>query len=209
MLVTDSEELADKARKFAGLGYGSIGAKKGRIARTDIQDPDFNRHVCFGFNYRISELQSAVALGQVERAEELVGARIKSAEIFDRAIKSTPWFIPQYIPEGYANSRWSYSVVLDVDNPEERWYRFRDLFVKNGGDGIYAAWKLTYQEPYFQNEVQKYPGVWQKYTRDLCPNAEYLQKRMLQFKTNYWDLTEAERQAEILRKTTEEFRCCL
>ena len=205
MLVTDSEELADKARRFAGLGYGSIGAKKGRIARTDIQNPNFPRHVCPGFNYRISELQSAVALGQLERARELVGARTKSAEIFNAAIKDFPYLIPQHTPEGCTNSYWSYSIILDVDNPEERWYQFRDLFVKNGGDGIYAAWKLTYQEPYFQNEVQKYPGLRQKYTEDLCPNAEYLQKRMLQFKTNYWDLTEAEKQAEILKKTVREF----
>lgn len=27
------------------------------------------------------------------------------------------------------------------------------------------------------------PGVWQKYVPDLCPNAEYLQKRMVQLKT--------------------------
>ncbi|MBU2495519.1 MAG: DegT/DnrJ/EryC1/StrS family aminotransferase [Candidatus Omnitrophica bacterium] len=206
MLVTDIEALADKARKFAGLGYGSIGAKKGRIARTDIQDPNFSRHVCFGFNYRISELQSAVALGQLERAEELVGARKESAEIFNVAISDISWLIPQHTPEGCTNSYWSYSILLNVDNPEERWYQFRDLFVQNGGDGIYAAWKLTYQEPYFQNEVQKYTGVRQKYDASLCPNAEYLQKRMLQFKTNYWDLKEAEKQAEILRKTSKDFQ---
>src|SRR5450830_1100669 len=100
MLVTDSEALADKARKFAGLGYGSIGARKGRIARTDIQDPNFSRHVCFGFNYRISELQSAVALGQLERVKELVEARTKSAEIFNAAIKDFSYLIPQHTPEG-------------------------------------------------------------------------------------------------------------
>ncbi|MFH2068960.1 MAG: DegT/DnrJ/EryC1/StrS family aminotransferase [Candidatus Omnitrophota bacterium] len=206
ILVTGSEALADKARQFASLGYGSIGAKKGRIARTDIQDPNFDRHIRFGFNYRISELQAAVALGQLERAEELVGVRTKSAGIFNAAIRDIPCLIPQHTPEGYTNSCWSYSVLLDVDNPEERWHQFRSLFVKNGGDGIYAAWKPTYQEPYFQNEVQSYPGIRQKYTRGLCPNAEYLQKRMLQFKTNYWNLTEAENQAEILRKTIKDFQ---
>jgi perosamine synthetase len=205
MLVTDREELADKVRKFAGLGFGGISARKGRIARTNIQDPKFSRHVCLGFNYRMSELQAAVALGQLERVKELVGARTKSAEIFNAAIRDIPWLIPQHIPEGCVNSYWACSVLLDVENPEERWYQFRDLFAKNGGDGIYAAWKLTYQEPYFQNEVQKYPGVQQKYTVGLCPNAEYLQKRMLQFKTNYWEPDQAEKQAEILRKTAREF----
>ena len=206
MLVTDTEALADKARKFAGLGYGSIGAKKGRVARSDIQDPNFDRHACFGFNYRMSELQAAVALGQLERAEELVEARIKSAGILSAAISDIAWLIPQHVPEGSVNSYWAYSVLLDLENPKEKWYQFRDLFVKNGGDGIYAAWKLTYREPFFRNEVQGYPGVRQKYARGLCPDAEYLQERILQFKTNYWDLKEAEKQAEILRKTIKSFR---
>jgi len=62
-------------------------------------------------------------------------------------------------------------------------------------------------EPLFQNEVQNMPGVWQKYQTGLCPTAEYLQPRMIQMKTNYWDLAEAHTQAEILKKTIMEYRC--
>lgn len=39
----------------------------------------------------------------------------------------------------------------------------------------------------------------------LCPNAEYVQPRMIQLKTNYWDLEEACQQADILAKTIKEF----
>ena len=86
--------------------------------------------------------------------------------------------------------------------------RFRDLFQKNGGDGYYAAWKLSYNEPAYKNILQDKKGVWQKYDENLCPNAEYLQKRMIQLKTNYWNIEEAKRQAEILGKTIEEFQNC-
>jgi len=205
MLITDSEELADRARRFASLGYGSVSAQKGRIARRDIQNPNFDRHTTMGFNYRISELQAACALGQIERAEELVAARVKAAAAFNQIVQEVDWLAPQAEPQGYLNSYWAYSVVLKVKDPERAWFRFRHLFLKNGGDGIYAAWKLTYQEPLFLNEVQNYPGVWQRYERGLCPNAEYLQKRMLQFKTNYWELGEVERQAEILKETIKDF----
>ncbi|MCX8175504.1 MAG: hypothetical protein N3E51_04855 [Candidatus Micrarchaeota archaeon] len=57
-----------------------------------------------------------------------------------------------------------------------------------------------------QNEVQNMRGVWQKYRPGLCPNAEYLQPRMIQMKTNYWDAEEAKRQARILEKTVREFK---
>ncbi|MFH0796460.1 MAG: DegT/DnrJ/EryC1/StrS family aminotransferase [Candidatus Omnitrophota bacterium] len=205
MLVTDIEEFADRARRFASLGYANISAKKGRVSRQDIQDPNFDRHAILGYNYRISELQSACALGQIERAEELVAVRINAAKTFDKIVREVDWLVPQAEPNGYRNSYWAYSVVLEVKNPETKWYRFRDLFVKNKGDGIYAAWKMTYQEPLFLNEVRNYPGIRQKYHGKLCPTAEYLQKRMLQFKTNYWEPGEAERQAEVLRKTIQDF----
>jgi perosamine synthetase len=208
MLVCQNERLADAARRFSSLGYAGVAARQGKISRNDVQDPRYARHVCFGWNYRMSELQAAVALGQLERAETLVKVRTNAARILEEAVSQADWLIPQRVPEGCTHTYWSYSVLMDVKHPEKQWYQFRDLFARNGGDGIYAAWKLTYQEPFFRNEVQSWPGVRQNYCPGLCPQAEYLQKRMLQFKTNYWNLKEAEKQAEILTKTIKDFERC-
>lgn len=205
MLITNNEELADQARRLNCLGYAGVNAKQGKITRNDIQDPQYSRHISFGYNYRMSELQAACALGQLERAEELVSNRIRVAKIFDEVISNQKSLKPQMVPNDYKNSYWTYCVVLLSDQPEIDWYRFRDLFQKNGGDGYYAAWKLSYNEPAFQKILQPMDGVWQKYDENLCPNSEYLQKRMIQLKTNYWDLDEAKKQAEILEKTIEEF----
>lgn len=206
MLITNSEELADKARRLNCLGYAGVSAKQGKIARNDIQDPNYSRHISFGYNYRMSELQAACALGQLERAEELVQKRVEVAEIFAEAVKDQDLLKPQVEPEGYKNSYWTYCLVLNTDNPDVDWYHFRDLFQKNGGDGYYAAWKLSYNEPAYQNILQPMDGVWQKYDESCCPNAEYLQKRMIQLKTNYWDIDEAKKQAEILKKTIAEYK---
>jgi perosamine synthetase len=205
MLTTDNEEFANNARRFSSLGYAGVSAKQGKITRNDIQDPNYNRHISLGFNYRMSEVNAAVVLGQLERAEELVDQRIKVAKIFDQAIKGTNLLNRQVEPDGYKNSYWAYSTSLNTENPQVDWYRFRDLYQKNGGDGYYAAWKLSYNEPLFKNDIQNYDGVWQKYDEKLCPVSEYLQPRMIQFKTNYWDLSEAEFQAEILNKTIKMF----
>ena len=32
-----------------------------------------------------------------------------------------------------------------------------------------------------KNEVQKYDGIWQNFDDDLCPNANFLQKRIKAF----------------------------
>lgn len=205
MLTTDNEEFANNARRFSSLGYAGVSATQGKITRNDIQDPNYSRHVTLGFNYRLSEVNAAVVLGQLERAIELVEQRVKVAAIFDNVLTGTDLLTRQSEPEGYKNSYWAYSVTLNTDNPSDDWHRFRKLFQENGGDGYYAAWKLSYFEPLFLNHIQKQSGIWQNYTQGLCPVSEYLQPRMIQLKTNYWDLNEAEAQADILRKTIQMF----
>ena len=205
MLICNDEQLADNARRFSCLGYAGVSAKQGKITRNDIQDPNYSRHLSFGYNYRMSELQAAAALGQLERADELVENRIAIARIFDEVVLNSGLLTRQSEPDGYVNSYWSYSMILNTEKPGKDWYKFRDLFQKNGGDGFYAAWKLTYNEPLFLNIIQKYPAVWQKYETGLCPVAESLQPRMIQMKTNYWDHVEAMRQAEMLAKSIQQF----
>ncbi len=205
MLITNNEELADNARRISCLGYAGVSAKQQKITRDDIQDPNYSRHVSEGFNYRMSELQAACALGQLERAEELVGIRLQVASIFDEAIAGCDFLKRQVEQKDTKCTFWSYSMILLTDKPETEWYRFRKIFQKNGGDPYYAAWKLSYEEPLFLDIIQHRPGVWQKYNPELCPTAEYLQKRMIQLKTNYWDIDDAYRQAEALAKTIKEF----
>lgn len=205
ILTTNDEELANKARQFSCLGYAGVSAKQGKITKDDIQSPNYNRHVAMGFNYRMSELQAACALGQLERIEELVAPRMKVAQMFDEALGDCSFLRPQHNPDGYVNSFWTYVLVLETENVEEDWFRFRKLWQQNGGDPYYAAWKLGYQEPFFANEVQRMNGVWQDYSTSICPNAEYLQKRMIQLKTNYWNLEEAQKQADILKEVIGKF----
>lgn len=205
MLTTTDDDLADKARRFSSLGYAGVSGKQGKITRNDIQDPNYNRHVMLGFNYRMSELQAAVTLGQLERLDELVEQRLKVASLFKKAIAGSSLVTLQDEPAGYENSYWAFSMSLNTDNPQKDWYEFKRQFQSNGGDGYYAAWKLTYQEPLFQKEIQNMPGIWQSYAPGLCPNAEYLQARMIQLKTNYWNIEEAEKQATVLNKTLKEF----
>lgn len=201
MLTTDDEALADKARKFSCLGYASVSSKKGKISRDDIQHPDYNRHVSLGFNFRMSEINAAVALGQVERARELVDVRIRAGRLFREASRDFRSFVPQADHPDLVNSYWTFAGYLATDRPAVDWPAFRELFRSNGGDPYYAAWKLSYFEDYFQRDVRKAPGTWQGYEPGLCPNAEYLQPRMIQLKTNYWKDGDAERQADVLHRT--------
>ena len=205
VVTTNDPDLAVKLRQFSGLGYGSIGLEKGRISKDDIQSPTYERHVVLGWNYRMSDLCAAVALAQLERMNELVEMRKAAAEHFLDAIKSCEWMIPQTVPQNYTHSYWAFTVKLDTDRVA--WQEFREKFMELGGDGIYGAWMLGYLEPIYRDMnlkgreslIRKYGGY--HYASGLCPVAEHIQPRLLQFKTDYWDEEDSVKQSEIIKKT--------
>lgn len=212
IVLTNNDEYAERIRKFSSLGYKGVNAKKGKITKNDIQDPEYERHVCLGYNYRMPELCAAVALGQLEHLDELVESRIYAAKKFDSVVKekNCEWLIPQFVPNGYIHSCWTY--VLKLNTNKISWYDFRKKFIELGGDGIYSAWRLTYLEPVFRNKVfngveKMFPySFWQKYKKGLCPIAEATQPKLLQFKTNYWNKSDTDKQSHILAKTIDYFK---
>jgi len=209
IVVTDSLELAEGVRRVSSLGYAGVGASKAKITKQTIQDPNYSRHLSMGWNYRMPELCAAVALGQLENVEALVNRRIEVAKLYSEAVANVSWLKPQYIGQEYKCTFWTY--VVKLEHPRVTWKEFRDQFLDFGGDGIYAAWKLTYLEPmmlelnllkrdqFIKEEIK------QNYREGLCPIAEEIQGRLLQFKTNYWNLEDAVKQVEVLKKTIKYF----
>jgi perosamine synthetase len=210
IVLTDDHALAEKIRKIQSLGYAGVGATKAKITKKDIQDPNYSRHVTMGWNYRMPELCCAVALAQTENIDNLVKRRVDVAGIFNEATSEFHhWFIPQKTGTEYVHSYWSW--VCRNEHPSVDWHTLRDSFLSRGGDGLYAAWKLTYLEPMFENLTllgrERFISADNiaQYRQGACPIAEHLQKRLMQFKTNYWDISKAYEQAEILHKTLKEF----
>ncbi len=210
VVCTNDADMADDVRRFSVLGYRSVSRAKGIITKDDIQNPNYARHSQMGYNYRMSELCAAVALGQLEHLDELVQRRIDVANLLTATIGACSWLKPQVAPAHCGHSYWSFAVRLV--HPRLAWTDFRQKFIEFGGDGIYAAWRLSYQEPMYQEASinfggkervfeKTYSGTMQKFQEGLCPVAERVQKQILAFKTNYWEWERAEQQAEILKKT--------
>ncbi len=195
ILVTSDEALAEKARRFSSLGYGSVGAAPGKskIDKALIVSPEFERHVAFGYNYRMSELCAAVACAQLEKLDLFLAERIKCAEAFAEVVRGVSWLKPQRTPAGFVNSYWTYAVQLAPEGPD--WHEFYRRFRENGGEGFNGAWRLNYNEPYFRTLNLRHD----------CPNAERLQPRMMQFKTNYGSEDSRARQQEALSVTINHF----
>ena len=198
ILTTNDEELARKMRQFGGVGFKNITAESGkvRISREKFQDPNWERHNMLGYNYRLSELCAAVALAQLERIEDFVELRQKMGHEYERILKDSKLFTPQKIQNGYTNSFWTYAARFNGENFGIKWQDFRKKYISFGGDGIYAAHQLVYNEPCFK-ENNMGDGK--------TPIAEKLQKQMMLFTTNQKDEEEREEQINALKKTLDFF----
>ena len=71
-IITNDSIFADNLRKVQSLGYANVNAKSGKVTKDTIQDPEYERHVTLGWNYRMPELCCAVALAQLENIHTLV-----------------------------------------------------------------------------------------------------------------------------------------
>lgn len=208
MLTTNSEELATLMRKFGGHGFRNLTATEGRVRLRDdvFQSPDYERHDELGWNYRMAEFIAAVALAQLERVDELVRLRQIAAERLVDAMAEAPYLRPQSAPDGYVNSYYTLGVAFDEDLAGITWKDFRRIFVEEGGEGFYGCWAVPYLEPlmrtgaYLARMPDGFPR--REYPTGLCPVAEALQPRLMQFKTNYRDSDVLERQAEALHRAT-------
>ncbi|MCX5706019.1 MAG: DegT/DnrJ/EryC1/StrS family aminotransferase [Candidatus Omnitrophica bacterium] len=216
MVITNNKEYAQKVRKIGGHGFKNLTAQEGRIRlRQDVfQNPHYKRHDEIGWNYRLPEFNAAVALAQFERIEELVSLRMKSAKMFIDVMRECDYLIPQETPAGYTNSYYTLGVVYEgAERIGVSWEDFRKEYIKEGGDGIYGAWSVPYFEPVIAERkfVGRCPWVYKnvRYEKGLCPQAEKIQPKIMQFKTNYRDLKLARFKAEVLRKVIRSFKCSI
>jgi len=212
MIITNDEKYAELVRKIGGHGFKNLQADEGRVRLNHdvFQNPHYKRHDVLGWNYRMPEFNAAVALAQLERIEELVDLRIRSAQLFIEVMKECDYLIPQKVPAGYTNSYYTLGVVYEGQKSiGVSWKEFRKEYISQGGDGVYGAWSVPYLEPVMveRKYVKRCPWVYEniKYEKGLCPKAEIVQAKIMQFKTNYRDLSLAKIKAQALERTIAKF----
>jgi len=151
------------------------------------------------YNYRLPEICAAVALAQLENLDEFVSLRMKMGKSYLRAIEesNTDLLIPQFTPERYTHSYFTFGCLFNGEKYGVEWQEFRKKYIENGGDGIYAAWQTVNNEPCFKNDNIGWGDV---------PVAEYLQKNLMQFTTNQKNKIERDIQFKALVNTLNYFK---
>lgn len=98
MLVTNDDDIAQKARLL-----GSHGMSPERRYW----------HTVLGFNYRMTNLQAAVGVGQMAKIDALVAARRKTAALYTEALSDIPGIVLPPESDWCTNVYWLYSILVD------------------------------------------------------------------------------------------------
>ena len=100
MLVTDNEEIAEKARSLCDFGK-----------TTTKPLPKFTQ---LGYNYRLSAIQAAMGLEQIKKLPWMHKQRIRIAQLYNKFIEDelSGFVAPQVIMDGCTSAYQRYAVVL-------------------------------------------------------------------------------------------------
>jgi perosamine synthetase len=103
MIVTNNSELASMSRLLKGQGM----------------DPQHRYWFpIIGYNYRMTNMQAAIGLAQLERIEWFIERRREVAGWYDAALKSLPVLRPAEAAWA-KNSYWLYSICVDEETDRD------------------------------------------------------------------------------------------
>lgn len=80
----------------------------------------FEDHVEIGYNYRMTDIQAAVGIKQLEKLDWIVGERRKIAAAYNQALKNMDFMQLPLEEDGYYSNYQSYSIYLKKSCPVSR-----------------------------------------------------------------------------------------
>ena len=169
LMTTSNPAYARRARLFADKAWPRDGKSLGSC-----------RFLFLAQNYRMSELQGAVALGQLGKVQAVVARRRARAAELTALLADLPAVRPPYVPPGTAHSYWLYMLGVNGKEAGTTAREFGDALTAEG----VPAWVEYIIDPLYRSPVfaqrQTYgtsgePLVQygrQDYGPGLCPHAE-------------------------------------
>lgn len=194
MVVTDNEDLAWECRSFRDHGYDV----KERLNLLEMEAKLMYIHRRVGFNFRMTEIQSAIGLKELARFDSWnLPARRRNGRLLLDGLRGVPGIL--HLPpdtDDRQNAYWWFPMVLDTDR------------LSTDADGIQKAiaaeglpcYTILWPEMYLERAYQEHNGfgrhhfpfeskeytdpVQVDYSRVSCPNAKWLRPRTVSLFTH-------------------------
>jgi len=112
MVTTADEELADRMRKLRQHAMTVSDLARHRSSTVMVESYDE-----VGYNYRMTDLQAAIGLVQLQRLDDMVAKRRRLALNYSSRLSALPWLVVPQEPAGCRSNFQSYMVRLREDAP--------------------------------------------------------------------------------------------
>ena len=144
MALTQSDELASRMALFRSHG----------ITRDPLQmthEPDgpwYYQQIELGFNYRMTELQAALGISQMQRLDSFVARRHALAKRYDDMLQGLPLTTPWQHPDGYSGLH-LYIIRLKLSQVN---FTHAEVFAKlrESGVAVNLHYIPVHLQPYYQ-----------------------------------------------------------
>jgi dTDP-4-amino-4,6-dideoxygalactose transaminase len=187
-VIGNDEDLIWQCRSFRDHGYDV----EKRMNLLELEGSMPYIHMRVGFNYRMTEMQSAIGLKELEKIDSWnLPNRRRNGEILIEELEDLPQiqYLPVHNKKGIVNGFYVFPIVLNLDNLTCNKKAFLDAVVAEGVAAWREFWPQSYKEQAYQGHNgfgrAKFPFKSKEYTNpesvryDLvyCPNAAWLEER--------------------------------
>ncbi|SFP76333.1 UDP-4-amino-4,6-dideoxy-N-acetyl-beta-L-altrosamine transaminase [Geopseudomonas sagittaria] len=144
MALTNDAELANKMALLRSHGITRDPAQMTHEA----DGPWYYQQIDLGFNYRMTELQAALGVTQMERLDQYVARRHQLARRYDDLLGSLPVTTPWQHPDSYSGLH-LYVIRLQLDKLQKT---HRQVFeaLRELGIGVNLHYIPVHTQPYYQ-----------------------------------------------------------
>lgn len=162
-LTTKSAALASRIRQFCSHGVTRDCAKY----LDQTQGPWYYEQHQLGFNYRMSDIQAALGIVQLERLDEFVAKRRQLAHIYSTRLDSLPLKLPVKINDKNDRAAWH---IYVIELPDVQYRAKAYDWLSKQGIGVNVHYYPIHLQPLFRKkgfELGDFPNAENYYSRAL------------------------------------------
>ncbi|HEY5673469.1 MAG TPA: DegT/DnrJ/EryC1/StrS family aminotransferase [Malonomonas sp.] len=158
MVTTNDEVLAEQMNMLRNHG-ASISEEQRHHGPRPYLLAEFN---LLGFNYRMTDLQGAVGLVQLEKLDAFIAERRFWADFYTRELAGIDWLTTPQVPDGYGHGWQSYVCFVDETKAPMPRNDFMEQLQTNGistRPGTHAVHMLGYYRENFGLKPEDFPNA--------------------------------------------------
>ena len=164
VVVTNSKELYEKMILFR-----SHGITRNSELMTENQGPWYYEQIDLGYNYRLTDIQSALGLSQIKKLDDFILKRREIVNKYNEAFKELEEIVTPFENEYSKSGHHIYVLLLNLDKLKcGRKEIFEALQAENIGVNVHYL--PVYLHPYYKKLG---------YKKGECPVAEDIYNRMI------------------------------